>query len=61
MNEGCYPSILKRIPVILNLLLIILDLLPHRTLLVCQPLEFAFHDPHLILQHPPSLDDVCRA
>jgi hypothetical protein len=28
---------------------------------VCQPLELALHDPHLVLQHPPSLDDVCCA
>lgn len=26
-----------------------------------QPLILAFHDTHLVLQHPPSLDDVRRA
>lgn len=48
-------------PVVFNLLLVILDLLPHCTLLVCQPLELALHNAHLVLKHPPTLDDVCRA
>lgn len=28
---------------------------------MCQPLELALHDAHLVLQHPPPLNDVCRA
>lgn len=45
-------------PVILNLFLVILDLLPHRILFVRQPLVFAFHYTKLVLQHPPSLDNI---
>lgn len=48
-------------PVVFDLLLIILDLLPHCTLLVCQPLKLALHNAHLVLKHPPTFDDVCRA
>lgn len=47
--------------VILDLLHVILHLIPHRVLLVRQPLELALHNPKLVLQHPSPLDNICRA
>lgn len=52
---------IETIPVVLDLFLIILNLLPHCALLVCQTLELALHDAHFVLQHPSSLNNVCRA
>lgn len=52
---------IRQLPIILNLLLIVLDLLMHRQLLVRQPLELALHDARVVLEQTPSRDDVACA
>lgn len=54
-------TIVRTIPVVFDLFLVILNLLSHCALLVCQTLELALHDAHFVLQHPSPLNDVCRA
>lgn len=45
-------------PVILDLVQVILDLLLHGRLLVREALELGLHDAHVVLEEPSAVDDV---
>ena len=58
--SGVWPGI-SSIPVVVDLIYVVLDLLIHRRLLVRQPLKLAPDDAHLVLQQPSPIDDVSCA